>query len=262
MKHSSTIAACSPQHRWPRQRTALLLMASVIISSLATSLGCGQVARFRNVEGVNYFQQGNYQAAQKQFQSALAANPRSPDAYYNLAAVYHKQGLSTRNQNDLAQAESLYRQCLDFNPNHVDCHRGLAVLLTETGRADLAFTEMKNWSIANPGLSDARVELARLYEEYGDNRSAEQILYEAQAIDINNWRAHAALGRIKEQSGDVQQAILNYQRAYALNGNQPQFQERIAMLQQRAPGVFPTPGTTSPIPGVRSATSPRPQMKY
>lgn len=236
----------------------------LVIGTLATSTGCGLVARGRNVEGVNYFQQGNFDAARKQFESALAADRTSPDAYYNLAATYHKKGLVTRNSADLVQAENLYRQALDLNPNHVDGHRGLAVLLTETGRAEQAFTDLKNWSIANPGVSDAKVELARLYEEYGDPRSAEQILVETLSMDLNNWRAHAALGRLKEQSGDVQQAIWNYQRALALRSDQTQFVDRIAMLQRQVPAgsAVPYNGQPASVPGIRSANTPRPQLNF
>ena len=58
----------------------------------------------------------------------------------------------------LNQAEALYNQCLDHSPNHVECHRGLAVLLIDTGRPDRAFALMKNWRIRtltsqNQGLS-------------------------------------------------------------------------------------------------------------
>jgi tetratricopeptide (TPR) repeat protein len=88
------------------------------------------------VDGVRYFQQGQYPVALQRFDAALTIDPQNADTYYNKAAVYHRMGLATRDQNTLNQAESLYNQCLNLNPNHVDCHRGLAVLLAETGRTD------------------------------------------------------------------------------------------------------------------------------
>jgi tetratricopeptide (TPR) repeat protein len=218
------------------------------------------VATGRNVDGVRYFQQGQYPVALQRFDAALTIDPKNPDSYYNKGAILHRTGLATRDQNSLTQAESLYRQCLDYNPNHVDCHRGLAVLLTETGRVPDAFTLLQNWARTNPQNADARVELARLYEEYGDPRSAQVYLNEALAVSPNNWRAHAALGRLQEQSGDMQQALVNYERSYNLNRFQPQVEQRIADLRVKAP-VSPTGTTTAgasaPLGANRSAAAPR-----
>lgn len=238
-------------------------MLLVAFAAGCMSLGCRAVATGRNVDGVRYFQQGQYPVALQRFDAALTIDPKNPDSYYNKGAILHRTGLATKDQNSLTQAESLYRQCLDYNPNHVDCHRGLAVLLTETGRVPEAFTFMRGWVTSQPQNADARVELARLYEEYGDPRSAQVYLTEALAIAPNNWRAHAALGRLQEQSGDVQQALVNYQRSYNLNRFQPQVEQRIAELQKKAPlagagTTVATPGApASPLAPTRSAATPR-----
>lgn len=241
--------------------TNLLLLLALAAGSVSS--GCRTVATGRNVDGVRYFQQGQYPVAMQRFEAALTIDPKNPDSYYNMAAIRHQTGLKMKDQNSLTQAESLYRQCLDYDPNHVDCHRGLAVLLTETGRVPEAFTFMRGWVTSEPQNADARVELARLYEEYGDPRSAQVYLNEALAIAPNNWRAHGALGRLQEQSGDMQQALVNYQRSLNLNRFQPQVENRIAELQKKAPVSAPgttiaQPGTpTSPLSPTRSATAPR-----
>jgi tetratricopeptide (TPR) repeat protein len=226
------------------------------------------VSQGRNVDGVRYFQQGQYPVAIQRFDAALTIDPKNPDTYYNKAAVYHRMGLANRDQNSqnaLTQAESLYNQCLDLNPDHVDCHRGLAVLLTETGRVDKAFALLRGWTTRSPQNAEARVELARLYEEYGDTRAAETALNEALALNSRNWRAHAALGRIKEQSGDLPQALQNYQMAYSINRFQPELSQRIATLQTR---VSPTQPVANPIAnplagsGTRNASGPAPFRRY
>ncbi len=233
-----------------------------LLCALGLSTGCRAVATGRNVDGVRYFQQGQYPVAIQRFDSALTIDPKNPDSYYNKGAVLHRTGLATKDQNALNQAESLYRQCLAYNPNHVDCHRGLAVLLTETNRTQDAFTLLRNWATVNPNSSDARVELARLYEEYKDPGKAETYLTEALTINSRDWRAHAALGRLKEQSGDYSQALVNYQRAQQLNRFQPELEQRIASLQSKAPAVPGAGGTTTaagaaPIGTPRSAAAPR-----
>jgi tetratricopeptide (TPR) repeat protein len=242
----------------PAKRVALLLLLAV-----PAAAGCRMVSQGRNVDGVRYFQQGQYPVALQRFDAALTIDSRNPDTYYNKAAVYHRMGLANRDQNLLTQAESLYNQCLDLNPNHVDCHRGLAVLLSETGRNPQALTLLKNWTVRSPQNADARVELARLYEETGNAVVAETTLNDALALDMRNWRAHAALGRLKEVSGNYPQALDNYQRAYAINRFQPDLQRQIASLQTRvsptqAAAVAPANASTA----ARSASGVVPFRRY
>jgi tetratricopeptide (TPR) repeat protein len=238
--------------------------AGVVACLLASAAGCRMVSTGRNVDGVRYFQQGQYPVALQRFDAAMTIDPKNPDTYYNKAAVLHRMGLANRDQNALTQAESFYQQCLAIDPNHVDCHRGLAVLLTETGRVNEGFTLLKNWTVRNPQSAEAQVELARLYEEYGDPRSAETALNSALALDLRNWRAHSALGRLREQQGNLPQALQNYQMAYSINRFQPQLEQRIAALQSKVgpaaqPGVAPLPGAA---PGTRSAAGPAQFRRY
>jgi tetratricopeptide (TPR) repeat protein len=122
---------------------------------------------------------------------------------------------------------------------------------------------MRNWTTQSPQNADARIELARLYEEYTDPKSAELALNEALALDMKNWRAHAALGRLKEQAGDYPQALQNYQLAYQLNRFQPDLQQHIAMLQSRVPAAQAAGTTpTTPINGTRSAGGLAPFRRY
>ncbi len=199
-----------------------------------------------NLQGVRLHQQGQYEAAMQRFQQAVASNPDDADAYYNMAATVHQIGVTRADQNSLKQAETLYNQCLDVNEDHTDCYRGLAVLLAETGRSDRAFNLLKNWALRSPTVADARIELARLYEEYGDADTAKIHLAEALQIDQHSSRAWNALGRLREQAGDYTQALADYQRSYNLNHFQPEVAERIATLNRTVSGgsTFSGPGGT------------------
>lgn len=218
------------------------------------SAGCGTFPSSHNVDGVKLFQQGQYPAAMQQFQQALLAEPQNADAYYNLAASYHRLGSQQNDKQSLLQAENLYNQCLDRDENHADCHRGLAVLLVETDRSDRAFALLQNWSARNPRSADARVELARLYEEFGDPETAKTNLQAALQLDQNSARAWAALGRLREQAGDPTQALANYQRSLQLNRQQPAIAERIASLQSRMPGAGGVVAGTPSVPGMSGAS--------
>lgn len=220
--------------------------------------GCGLTSGGYNVQGVNQFQQGQYQAALQSFQHVIATNPRDADAQYNLASTYHRMGTLNGDETMLKQAESVYNQCLEVDGNHTDCHRALAVLLVETGRPESAFRLLEGWSLRQPHVGEAKIELARLYEEFGDNATAISHLEDALVADTNNSRAWAALGKLREQTGDHTQALANYQRSYQLNRMQPGVATRIASLQSGLSGPI-GPATQA---GTRVVTQPPVTPRY
>ena len=144
---------------------------------------------------------------------------------------------------DLQQAENLYNQCLERDPNHTDAYRGLAVLLNETGRQREAFNLLNHWSSASPKSADPKIELARLYEEFGDKEAATGHLLDALAAEPNNARALAALGKLREEAGDHAQALADYQRSLWYDRFQPEVAARVAALQS---AISPTPLASRP----------------
>ncbi len=166
----------------------------------------------------------------EEFQRAIDRDPTNADGYYNLAACYHRLASLYHRPNDIAQAERYYYLCLDRAPNHRECYRGLAVLLVQQDRKEEAFRLLQGWTDRNPGSPDPKIELARLYEEFGDREKAKQLLADALLTDASNARALAALGRIREMEGDVGQALANYQKALSSNPFQPEVAARVAAL--------------------------------
>lgn len=202
------------------------------IGLLLSMPGCGSFAsRGMNAEGVRYFQMAQYNQAVREFQQAVNADPTNPDSYYNLAAAYHRVGKLGNRRADLDQAENLYNQCLDRDPQHSDCYRGLAVLLVEEGRSQEAFRLLEGWTSRFPTLPAARVQLAKLLEEFGDPQAARTQLAEALQLDPRNAQAHIAMGRIWEQLGAPEKAIVDYQRALAIDRNEPEVANRVAALR-------------------------------
>lgn len=241
--------------RRPSARAALATL-------VALAAGCNQMnSQALNSEGVRLYQLGNYQQASEQFQRAIATNPKSATGYYNLAASLHKTGKLAGRQEDLAQAERLYNQCLEYDPNCAECYRGLAVLLSETGRTDASFRLLEGWAARSPQLADPRIELARLLEEQNNVEQASSRLVEALAIDPHNARALTALGRLREVSGDRAQALANYQRSLSVNRFQPEIQTRVAALQAAGAGGPASP-LVVPSDGTRTVNQPQSTVRY
>ena len=210
---------------------------------MLTAGGCQMVSNQQNADGVKMFEQAYYQGAAQRFQQAIQSDPNNPDSYYNLARTYHQLGKLHNQKSDLQQAESYYHQCLDHDPNHQDCYRGLAVLLAEQGRGSDAFKLVEGWAARNPAAPGPKVELARLYEESNNKDAAKQQLIAAVDADPTNARALAALGKLREDSGETAQALSNYQRSISIDPYQPQVASRITALSTPAFGGTPPGGT-------------------
>jgi tetratricopeptide (TPR) repeat protein len=233
------------------KNTALRLAFLFVCLGLPAAAGCTNFASNRsNADGVTLFQRGQYQEALAQFQAATYADPGNADGYYNLGATYHRLGRLRTEKNDyLAQAEKNYRQCLDKNPNHRDCHRGLAVLLIEENRATEAFASIQTWAAQSPSLAEPRMELARLYEEFGNKEAAANSLAEAVRLNPDDPRQWAAMGKVREEMGDNNQALTDYQHSLGINPNQPDVTSRMASLQaslSHQPLALPPPPGTAP----------------
>ena len=222
--------------------------------------GCGGIARNDNAAGVQLYQQGNYLGAVDHFQQALAKQPGNADCFYNLGATYHQQAKLFGRPADLQTAEQYYHLCMARNPNHEACQRGLAVLLVEEDRRDEAMAQLQQWAQRQPGNPNPQIEMARLCQEHGDLREAENHLIDSLAIAPNNPRAMVALGQIRESQGDASQALANYSRALATDPQQPSVTARAATLsasQTGASRLAAMPTSAAPLsPAVYAAPTP------
>jgi len=218
-----------------------------ILFALCAAVGCGGVGRNDTAQGVQLYQQGNYLGAVNHFQQALARQPGNPDCFYNLGATYHQQAKVFGSGADRQVAEQYYHLCLARNPNHVACQRALAVLLVEENRSAEAVGGLQRWAALQPTNPQPHIELARLAEEHGDVREAENQLLDALAIDPNNPRALVAIGQLREAAGDPSQALVNYSRALALEPQQPVVAARVAALNSAQATALRTAALPPPM---------------
>ena len=109
------------------------------------------------------------------------------------------------------------------------------MLLVEEQRSPEAIALLEDWSRRQPNNPNPQIELARLCQEHGDVREAENRLVDALAIDPSNPRALVALGQIRESTGDMNQALADHSRALSVDGVQPVVAARVATLAGAAP---------------------------
>ena len=201
-------------------------------------------ASSRNAEGVRMLAASRTEEALDCFEQARNADPNNPDSYYNCGIVYHQRAIESERESDFQMAKYYYTQCLERNPNHVECNRSMATLLCDIGQSDDAFRLVEAWVARQPSSAEPRIELARLYDEHRQLSRARDCLNDAIAIDSRNVRAYTALGSVRERMGDNAQAIAAYERSLALNPYQPDINSRVSALrytvpQQPAPTLNP-----------------------
>lgn len=211
---------------------------------ILVSSGCQLQSNRQNLDGRRCFEMGAYDQALQRFQQALRADPSDPNAHYNIGRTFHHLGKSSGNQQQLQQAEQAYRTALRMSPTHQPANRGLAVLLAETKRTNEAFAMLQTWSQIQPTSAEPKIELARLYSEFGERQAAIQVLSDALIVDHDNDRALRAIGALREEAGEIRQAVYDYQRSLQINPMQPELANRLAQLQLRT-GIRPLPITNT-----------------
>jgi tetratricopeptide (TPR) repeat protein len=216
---------------------------------LSLSVGCNVAANRRNMIGAAAYERGQIAQAINEFQAALIVDPNNSNAYYNLGSSYYTLAKQSGNRQWFDQAEQLYRHAIALNDQHVEAHRGLAALLIETNREQFAFDLLNTWQKRYPISADPLIEIARLYQEYGDHRRATDYLADALRIDSRNARALKAMGHVREVQGQYDLALDNYQRALQIDNQQFDVAERVAMLQTRL--GRPSSGGTPAVPQTR-----------
>lgn len=217
--------------------------------------GCNTSTQQHNTLGTQAFNQGQYSVAINEFQQALVADPSDSDAYYNMAASYYTIGKKENNQQWIGQAEQLYRQSISLNDKNAAAHRGLAALLIETNREQSAFELINTWKTRYPQSTEPSIELARLYQEYGDNRRAADQLSDALRIDPNSVRALTAMGSLRETQGQPRLALDNYMRVLQIDKQQTAVATRVAALQTQL-AQQPNGGSYAQLPNTPPTGNP------
>lgn len=206
------------------------------LSGLVLAIGCQSTpteqARIHNQEGVARLARNDYSGARTQFESAIAIESNNLDARYNLATTAHAQG-------NFDEAEVLYRQVLEREPERIACRHGLCALMLSRGRRDEAAAMVNEWSDKNVNSAAALAEVGWYLRETGDLPAAQARLQRAVELDNHQVRALIELGLLYETYHYPERARSLYQQALIRDPEQTEARARLTAL---GPSTIPAPG--------------------
>jgi tetratricopeptide (TPR) repeat protein len=123
-----------------------------------------------------------------------------------LAVQHHQQG-------GLHQAEELYRQILQVDPDHADAWHLLGLIAHQTGRTAEAVVMIRRALQLQPSFADAHYNLGLVLLAQGRLEEAAASCRQALQLRPDYAEAHANLGNILKQVGRLDEALDSYQRA-------------------------------------------------
>jgi tetratricopeptide (TPR) repeat protein len=159
-------------------------------------------------------------SAEKRRQQKLAkaatknqkSGPFSENQQLPLAIQHHSAGR-------LSEAETLYKQVLDANPNQPDAMHLLGVIASQTGKNDVAVDLITRSLAISPKCAEAHNNLGKVLKELGKLDEAVSRYRMALAIKPQYVEAHYNLGNALMELGKLDDAVTSYHEALANNPN-------------------------------------------
>lgn len=160
-----------------------------------------------------YIDQGQMEAAEKQFQQIMDGNAKCIEAYWGLAMVYKQKG-------DIDKAESLLREAIKVNPNEYRAYNALALYLEENNRQQEALDNLVKSLSLQLNQQEAYLVLSDLYKNnWSDLRTRSQGISDPKAAAMLEFFSYyggenyqEAINcyneKLSQQSGNIKAQIL------------------------------------------------------
>ena len=120
--------------------------------------------------------------------------------------------LAVQNQqkNNLQVAENLYKEILKTDPNHVNAHNNLGIILLQLGKLQEAKSFFQKAIQINPNYASAHNNLGAVFKQLGELQKAASSCRKAIQINPNYISAHNNLGAVFYETEELQKAINCY----------------------------------------------------
>ncbi len=136
--------------------------------------------------GVAYFRLGQFDQAEKDYQTALKYRPNDTKVLSNLGYIYFMRAQRPGNQLMLTQldsAENVYRRSVKYDPRFVDARRNLGAVLAMKRKFPEAIEQWKEALQYDKNNATLNYYIGSAYFDMGQKEAAQPWLEKAYAID-------------------------------------------------------------------------------
>ena len=113
----------------------------------------------------------------------------------------------------IQEAEALYCQILQIQPDHAEAHSDLGAALQAQGRLEEAAAHCRRAIELQPGFTNAYYNLALVRQDQGQMEEAAANYRQALALAPSFVEAHCNLGAVLQAKGKLDEAVRHYQQA-------------------------------------------------
>jgi serine/threonine protein kinase/Tfp pilus assembly protein PilF len=155
--------------------------------------------------------QDAYRHASEAVHKALELDGTLPEAHATLGYLNWQYGW------DWQAAEKELRYAVDLNPNYIDGHAALLWYLAWSGRRNEALAEVDKIRRLDPVLPSISLQESGVYYQLRDYKSLVEAAQKYIAARSGSWISHYFLAVGYQGSGQLEQAVPEYQRAVELS---------------------------------------------
>ena len=133
----------------------------------------------------------------------------------------HYLGVIACQSGNLESAIKLIRQAIALRPDYAEAHNSLGNALKDRGQLDQAIAAYRQASMLNPDLPESHSNLGDALKDNGQLDEAITAYRQAIVLRPNDPEIYSSLGYSLKVNGQLEKAIAAYRRAVALNPNLP-----------------------------------------
>lgn len=141
--------------------------------------------------------------------------------------------LLKQQQNRLNEAVTLYQKVIAVNPKHVFSHYKLGLLLHAAGHFETAEQFLRRTIALNPNYFEAHTHLGYLLSDIGRVDDAIQSIHNGLALRPDSPELYGTLGRLYGDKGNIVEAIASLRKAIELKPDLVRAHYEIAVLTQQ-----------------------------
>ncbi len=165
-------------------------------------------ARLHLIRGRAALDARRFKDAADEFRKAVAAEPESVPAHFNLGAALSQLG-------DLRGAVEQFEKTLQLDPAHANAHYNLGLLLAQQNQHERAVTHLQAAVKASPADTSARLLLAQSLVKLGRTEEAQAELARVAEAEPDNEQALLAGVEILLAKKEYRQALEALERGHA-----------------------------------------------